>query len=127
MSESSEKSIHRRALPTAWVDRVFATMHAHYGSRFADMWRDTNIAEVKAVWAEKLGGFSDKPECIKYGLDCLDGREWPPSLPEFLADCRRAPAPVLKALEHRLTPDDIARNKQRAARIAESLGRKMTA
>lgn len=127
MSESSEKSIQRRALPSAWVDRIFATMLANYGSRFADMWRDTNIADVKAVWAEKLGGFADKPECLKYGLDCLDGREWPPSLPEFLADCRRAPAPVLKALEHKQTTEDMERNKRRVAEIAQRLGRRMAA
>lgn len=127
MSESSEKSIQHRALPSAWVDRIFSTMIAHYGSRFADMWRDTNIADVKAVWAEKLGGFADMPDCLKYGLGCLDGREWPPTLPEFLADCRRAPKPTLTAIEHKLLPEDIERNKARLKSIAENLFRSKAA
>lgn len=127
MSESNEKSILPRALPAPWVDRIFATMLAHYGSRFVDMWRDAIIADVKAVWSEKLGGFADRPDCIKYGLDCLSGRDWPPSLPEFLSDCRRAPAPEVVKLEHKLSPDEIERNKMRARELVEKLGRKMAA
>lgn len=127
MSESSEKSTHPSALHSAWVDRIFSIMLAHYGSRFADMWRDTNIAEVKAVWAAKLGGFSDRPDCLKYGLDCLDGRQFPPTLPEFIADCRRAPKPKVIAIEHKLSPEEIMRNKKRAEKMAKLLGRRMTA
>ena len=127
MSESSGKSTHRTALPANWIDRVFATMIAHYGTRFADMWRDANICDVKAVWAEKLGGFADRPDAIKYALGCLEGREWPPSLPEFLADCRRAPRPVTLALEHKPTDEDMARNRERARKLIEDLGRRMAA
>lgn len=127
MSESSGKSTHRTALPASWTDRIFATMLAHYGNRFTDMWRDANIADVKAVWADKLGGFADRPDAIKYALGCLEGREWPPSLPEFLADCRRAPKPVVVALEHKLSPEEINRNKERARKMAERLGRRFAA
>lgn len=122
--EQSEKSIQPSALHSTWVEKIFATMMAHYGSRFADMWRDTNIADVKAVWAKKLGGFADKPDSIKYAIDCLDGREWPPSLPEFLADCRRAPRPFVKSIEHKLTPEEIDRNKERARKAIDSISRK---
>jgi hypothetical protein len=125
--ESNEKSIQPSALHPAWLEKIFSTMLAHYGSRFADMWRDADIAMVKAVWAEKLGGFTDKPECLKYGLDCLDGREWPPSLPEFLADCRRAPRPFVASIEHKLTPEEIDRNRERARKAIEELGRKLVA
>lgn len=128
MSQEKEKSTQPCALlPLAWVEKIFATMLAHYGSRFADMWRDANIADVKAVWAEKLAGFRDRPDCLKYGLNCLDGRDWPPSLPEFLADCRRAPTPKIVALEHKLSPDEIERNKARVKAMAKRLGRRMAA
>jgi hypothetical protein len=125
--ESNEKLTQPSVLPAAWVEKIFATMLAHYGSRFADMWRDADIAMVKAVWAEKLGGFRDRSDCLKYGLDCLDGREWPPTLPEFISDCRRAPAPKVRALEHKLSPEDIERNRERARKISEALGRKLAA
>jgi hypothetical protein len=124
--ESNVKSIHRCALPPEWVERIFATMLAHFGNRLADMWRDTNIADVKNVWGERLGGFIDKPWCIKYALDCLDGRQWPPTLPEFMADARRAPAPTVVAIEHKLTPEQIERNKARLKAITEGLALRMS-
>ena len=125
--ESNEKSIRPSALPPAWVEKIFATMLAHYGNRFADMWRDTDIAMVKAVWAEKLAGFYDKTDCLKYGLDCLVGRDWPPTLPEFIQDCRRAPSPEFRALPHKLSQEELERNKSRAKEMADRLGRRMTA
>ena len=75
-------------LPVAWVDRIFARFSAMYGNKFADMWKDTNLAEVKLMWAGKLGGFIDKPDAIKQALDSFDERPWPPTLPEFIVACR---------------------------------------
>jgi len=114
-------------LPREWVDRLFAVMSCTYGRKFADMWAGQDAEMVKAVWAEKLGGFRDRPESIKYAIGCLEGREWPPTLPEFLADCRRAPKPAVAALEYKPSDEDMARNRERARKMAEALGRRMAA
>lgn len=96
---------------------------AYYGNRFVDMWRDTNIADVKAMWAEKLGGFHDRAYCLKYGLECLGERAWPPTLPEFLSDCRRAPKPAVIAIACNLSDEDLERNKARAKEMIDHLNR----
>ena len=74
-------------LPNAWVERLFERLLAMYGRKFADMWGCVEIASLKATWARALGDLSH--EEIASGLTrCLD-REWPPTLPEFRALCRR--------------------------------------
>jgi hypothetical protein len=79
-----------KTLPTAWVDRIFLHLSAMYGNKFSAMWADSNPQAVKAIWAEKLGGFTDQPEAIKTALDSFEDSPWPPTLPEFLAACRTA-------------------------------------
>lgn len=114
-------------LEKAWIDRIFALMACTYGRKFSDMWAGQDADMVKAVWAEKLAGFHERPDAIKYALDCLEGREWPPTLPEFLSDCRRAPKLVVATLEHKLSPEDLERNRLRVRKMAESISRRMAA
>lgn len=73
------------------VDRVWARMVAYYGARFADAWRGVDVPAVKAVWAEEFAGYS--LDEIKRGVDGLKGKDWPPTLPEFLSLCRPKPDP----------------------------------
>lgn len=75
-------------LPDAWIERLFDRLAALYGSKFADLWKNTDLQNVKATWAEKLGGFADRPEIIRHALDSCDDRPWPPTLPEFIGLCR---------------------------------------
>ena len=75
-------------LPEAWIDRLFARLSSMYGTKLSDLWRGSDPHEVKAVWAEKLAGFYDMPDCIKNALDACDDKPWPPTLPEFIALCR---------------------------------------
>lgn len=76
------------ALPDAWIERLFLRFSAMYGSKFADLWRGCDLANVKAQWAEDLAGYT--PDEIKRGIDaCKTGRDWPPTLPEFLKLCRK--------------------------------------
>lgn len=74
------------ALPDEWMDRLFSRLSAMYGSKFADLWRGCNLAEVKTVWAKDLGGMSR--EELAAGVVGCRGRDWPPTLPEFLKLCR---------------------------------------
>jgi len=59
-----------------------------YGNRFADMWRDINITEVKACWAHELCAYS--VEQVGMAVDGLRNNNFPPTLPEFLHLCEQA-------------------------------------
>lgn len=85
-------------LPANVITRLWSRLEAAYGSRWMNMWGNAELADVQELWAEKLGGFHDNLGAIGYALDCLDEHPFPPTLPEFLALCRRAPKPQLPAL-----------------------------
>lgn len=129
-SPAKPSALRRDRVPDAWIDKIFGRMEAMYGSLFLDRWRGTNLVEVKAVWASELASFADNPECFGLALKALiDERKLPPTLPEFVALCRqhyRRPSTVV-AIEHRLSPDEIARNKARVRALLDQLGRRMAA
>jgi len=83
-----------KSLPGAWVERLFSRFVALYGSaKVAAMWADANVAEVKAVWSEELGRFD--ADTLRSAMQAIvdSGREWPPTLPEFVAACHQARRP----------------------------------
>lgn len=96
-------------LQNGWIERLFSRLASLYGAAFGRQWEGTNIAEVKTVWAEKLGGFTATQ--IGAALKGCDDRQYPPNLPEFIEMCRVAakreahppalPAPEL-SVEERL-------------------------
>lgn len=71
------------------VEALFSELAAIYGARFADMWRNTDAAHVKAVWARALAGL--KVGEVRQGLYGCRKKPWPPTLPEFLLLCRAEP------------------------------------
>ena len=71
-----------------WVERLFGRLEALYGASFIRQWENTNINEVKSVWAEKLGGFTAQQ--IGGAIKACDDRNYPPNLPEFVDLCRQA-------------------------------------
>lgn len=75
-------------LQQGWIERLFSRFAALYGSAFGRQWEGTNLAEVKFVWAEKLGGFN--AHHIGEALKTCDERPYPPNLPEFIELCRQA-------------------------------------
>ena len=121
-----------RPLPDAWVQKIFSTMQGYYGSRWINMWKlnqtlpngeDVGVVNAMRTWAENLGGFADHPECLKHALKTLPTE--PPTLPQFLEMCRKAPLEQPKALEHKLTDEDIKRNKERLESLLKGLHGKM--
>lgn len=80
------QSASHSALPEAWIDRLFGRFSAMYGSKFADLWRGCNLADVKALWADELGAMSRDE--LATGAAACKTRDWPPTLPEFLKLCR---------------------------------------
>ena len=71
-------------LPEKWIDKIFSYMSAMYGKKFTDMWHGIDIVEVKFLWATRLSRFEKNPEAIKYALEALDTKKYPPTLPEFI-------------------------------------------
>ncbi len=59
-----------------------------YGQQFVSMWANTNIDEVKALWAEKLGSFTASE--FAEALNLMAEKQFPPNLPEFLSFCKTA-------------------------------------
>lgn len=114
-------------LPSTWVSKIFDRLAGRYGSLFLDRWRGCDMENVRATWAEELGGFSDKPEAIGYALKALADQQFPPTLPEFLAACRRAPVKQAPALPYKPTPEDRERNHEMARRLGDAVGSKHNA
>jgi hypothetical protein len=115
-------------LPPAWMARIFSAMQGYYGTRYTNMWKtgellpngeDAGHVNMMRVWAEKLGGFQDHPECIAHALENLPDN--PPTLPVFLDLCRKAPRKEPLKLVHTLTQEEVNRNKERLEALKRSL------
>ena len=114
----------RQRLPDNWVQRIFATMQGHYGTRFLNMWKtgqvlpdgnDAGVVNAMNHWAEKLGGYVNHPDTIKRALENLPIE--PPSLPQFQELLRQSwvEPPVAGLITKQYTAEELARNKQKAA------------
>ena len=82
----NELSTSTKPITQGWIDALFVKMLNTFGSRFADMWRGTDIDAVKATWAPELSKLS-RDEFTK-GVQALVTLEWPPTLGQFLNLCR---------------------------------------
>jgi hypothetical protein len=69
-------------------------MRLDYGKKFTDQWGSLSPAEMKSHWVSEFFGYT--PREIKRGLDAIDTKDWPPTLPEFKKMCR-PPMDALKA------------------------------
>lgn len=65
-----------------------------YGKKFTDQWAGADADELLGYWGQQLAGFTGAE--LKRGLDGLEARDWPPTLPEFKRMCR-PPVDPLKA------------------------------
>jgi len=116
-------------LPSMWIQKIFATMQGHYGSRFLNMWKtgqvlpdgtDAGVANAMETWDRKLAGYAHSPETIKRTLDTLPPD--PPTLPQFCEMMRLNFVPRNDlALTRTHTPEEIAKNKQRIAEMLSTL------
>jgi len=119
------------ALPTRAVDRIFARFVAMFGvAAVQRMWgcKEDELGAIKGVWADSLGRFS--LEQILAGLRALEdsGATFPPTLPEFVALCKRRPPPVVAAhqpfaLPAPRTDGDIAAARDKVERLVATVGR----
>lgn len=110
------------ALPEPWICKIFRRLEGRYGSLFLDRWSRCDMANVKAVWAEELAGFQDNPAAIGYALKALQDQQFPPTLPEFLAACRRAPGMnPLALITRKPTPEEAERSREMAEKAARAV------
>ena len=56
------------ALPSSWVDHLFARLTVRYGAAFLRQWPDTDLAVVKADWADVLDGVRGEPPVDRQAL-----------------------------------------------------------
>jgi hypothetical protein len=97
-------------------------MSAIYGSQFSSKWGSENMEEVLNVWADELRNFRDHPGAIKYALEHLP-LDHPPNLLQFKEICREGikhePKPL--AIEEKITPEKMAKNRERVKEILSTL------
>lgn len=116
MSNPAPSAAPQQPSPRALADRVFARFVAMYGSqKVGAMWADANHDEVREMWANAIARYS--PQSIAVAIRDLveSGREWPPTLPEFVELCRRgavsrrAHAPAVALPLPKAAPEIVAR------------------
>lgn len=119
-------------MPDSWVEKLFQKFEDWYGAKWAAQYGSFPRERVKATWAEELAGFASIPGAIADALTVQKADEWPPTLPKFLQVCRDqarriGTAPKGPVLEHKLSPEEIQRNRERIAAISASLSKKQAA
>lgn len=116
----------RKLLPRDWVDRIFMRLQGVYGREFTAHFSvidqasgiDVGMENAKQVWAEELASFADWPEAIRYALKNLPERV--PNVIRFREICRHAPPRNgTPQLVHKLTNEELERNKERIKQIRE--------
>jgi hypothetical protein len=111
------------------MQKIFATLQGHYGSRFINMWKtgqilddgtDAGITNAMEIWSYKLAGWADKPETIKRTLQNLPAE--PPTLPQFCELMRLNYVPNNKLqLTHELSKEEIEQQRKRLKEILQTL------
>lgn len=111
-------------IPDSWVDRIWSTMRATYGSAFDRQWEcpsgvqpTQHVAAMRAHWARELAGLAAHPERIAHGLANLPERV--PNLIEFRRACSAMPEYIAPALP--APPVDRARVAAELARLRHVL------
>ncbi|TDV39549.1 hypothetical protein C7405_101668 [Paraburkholderia caballeronis] len=113
------------AIPQRWVEALFDAMSANYGTRFADLWRGTDLAKVKRHWGAELAKLSR--EQLKAGVEHLGALAKAPTVPEFLAHCRQVRLDVASMQRPKLSdrrpcsPEIVESNMSRIRSIVGGL------
>ena len=94
------------------IDHLFGKLLARYGSAWRGKWNGIDPDVVKADWMQMLDGIS--LQSVLYAIQYLP-EDFPPTAGQFLALCRRAPAPAQAQIDGPRTADP--------ARVAAELKR----
>jgi len=85
------------SLQDSWVDRIFTKLSMTYGRDFLSRWEGLELDDVKADWADELGGLSPTPDRIRYALENLPLKA--PTVIEFRALAFSMPIVSMPALQ----------------------------
>lgn len=105
----------------AWIERIFAKLTSIYGDDFTRNWRGIDPEEIKAEWADTLGGFHAAD--IASALQACRSQPKAPNLPEFASLCRQNMNTRNTVTLAPLTPEERAA----AAKVAETVAKAMSA
>jgi hypothetical protein len=106
------------SLPTPWIDRIFDKLTMTYGQQFLRRWQDIDINAVKSDWAHELAGFAQHPRAIAWALQNIPADK-PPTVLEFRAIARKAPAEDVPQLESpKADPERVAAELAKLAPLA---------
>lgn len=104
------------------MERVFQKLAMAFGNQMVAKWGGLNQEEVYADWAEGMQEFS--LGAINYGIEQAKDLQHPPSQGEFKVLCRGYKPTLPPMIEHHLTPEQIEKNRNRIADIAQMLANK---
>ena len=109
------------SLPTAWVEALFTKLTLAYGRDFVGRWEGLDLNDVKTDWGHELDGFENHPESIAYALANLPPKA--PTVMEFRAACRRAPAVAVPLLASPVaSPERVAAELAKLGHIRRHRG-----
>lgn len=80
-----------------WSARLFGEFAKIWGSqKVASMWADCAAEDINAMWEPQIRRFDG--DTIKKAIQALidQGKDWPPTLPEFVSTCRQFMPPYGK-------------------------------
>lgn len=107
------------SLPEPWIDRIFDKLTLTYGQAFLRRWADIDLNAVKSDWGHELAGFAQHPRAIAWALQSLP-TERPPTVLEFRALARRAPAEDVPRLpQPQADPARVAAELQKLAPLRQ--------
>ena len=101
------------------VERVFQKLLLSFGNQLLAKWQGIDMNAVYEDWADALTEFS--LGAINHGIESAKNLQHPPSQGEFKELCRAYKPSMPAMLEHKLTPEQIERNRARIADIAKNL------
>jgi FtsZ-binding cell division protein ZapB len=117
-------------LPDEWIERIFMRLHGRFGNTFFNKFKtgdlnangeDAGIVNMKATWAYELRGITSTR--IKAGLDASYDKA--PDCDLFKSKCvLQAEIQDYKAVENKLSDEEIEANKKKLEKINADLTRK---
>lgn len=110
------------SLPIRAIDRLFDRLTLTYGRAFMAQWEgipDKQLADLKTLWADELGQFRDRLECVAWALENLPTRA--PNVVEFRNLCRSSPRPPdLQLPEPKADPARVAAELAKLADVKKA-------